>query len=101
MFFVNFIATLLIIYIGVRVVWFLFGRQLAVMAVRRMARKMEEALLRQQTAQANARGGTEQEIFVDREVKIRVPKPSPNPTKPTNLSQMAEDVDFEDVRGTD
>ncbi|MDX2061570.1 MAG: hypothetical protein SFY70_00760 [Bacteroidia bacterium] len=98
---VNFIAICLLVYIVLRVVWLLFGRQLAIWGIRRIARKLEDELLRQQNHHTTA-GGTgagAQEIFVNREVKIRVPKTPPPAKQDTDLSRAAEDVEFEDLDG--
>lgn len=88
------------IYMALRAMWRLFGRRLAIWAVRRWVRRMEDELLRRHTeASGYDRGVPRREVFLNREVRLRYPeKPAANePKKPANRAEIVEDIEFEDL----
>lgn len=93
--FINFLAVLLLIYLGFRLFWMLFGRQLAVFAIKRVARTLEDEILRQQTQTSGT--SRPQEHFINREMKVRYPA-QPKTANTPDLKEIAEDVEFEDLR---
>jgi len=85
------------IILAIRIVFKLFGRQIALAAQRYVLRKMEKEMRKQSNEFHQNYGADRQEnVYVDDEVKVSQPRQS----GPRDVSEddIAEDVEFEEIK---
>jgi 23S rRNA G2445 N2-methylase RlmL len=81
----------------IRVVFKLYGRQIALMAQRRMLRMMEKQMKRQaEEFERNYAPDREQQVYADKEIKVS--KATSQGQQDVSEDDIAEDVDFEEVK---
>lgn len=97
--FLNFLATLILIFLAFRLVWMLVWPYVTRWLLRRVQANLQEQMRRQQNAQQQNYRPYEQEIRFDGGISATMPPETRKSEagRAANLSQVAEDVDFEEV----
>jgi len=82
----------------IHLIFRLFGRQLAQLAMRKMVRTLEKQAQRQSEQFQRQYGGDghQRNVYVDQDIKVSAPRH--DGPKPVSEDEIAEDVDFEEVK---